>query len=73
MPDTEVNQGPQSSFVFLIIHAAEHKGLCQGINIQLVQRLGEGQRYVPVTYVGGAKAASDLDLVTLVYPRGRST
>jgi hypothetical protein len=35
--------------------------------------LGEGQRYVPVTYVGGAKAASDLDLVTLVYPRGRST
>ncbi|KNZ57416.1 uncharacterized protein VP01_2165g1 [Puccinia sorghi] len=45
-----------------LVHAADYEGLCQGIDTQLVQRLGEWAR-IPVTYAGGAKAASDLALV----------
>ncbi|KDQ15422.1 hypothetical protein BOTBODRAFT_625056 [Botryobasidium botryosum FD-172 SS1] len=45
-----------------LIHAADVEGLCQGIDEELVQRLGEWVD-IPTTYAGGARALSDLDLV----------
>lgn len=41
----------------LLIHAADVEGLCQGIDEELVQRLGEWVT-VPCTYAGGAKGQS---------------
>lgn len=38
----------------LLIHAADVEGLCQGIDEELVERLGEWAS-VPCTYAGGAK------------------
>ncbi|KAJ3818700.1 hypothetical protein EV361DRAFT_790779 [Lentinula raphanica] len=45
-----------------LVHAADVEGLCQGIDENLVKKLGEWCR-IPVTYAGGAKDISDLDLV----------
>ncbi|KAM0788099.1 hypothetical protein ACM66B_001268 [Microbotryomycetes sp. NB124-2] len=45
-----------------LIHAADVEGLCQGIDEQLVEKLGEWCR-IPATYAGGAKSVDDLDLV----------
>ncbi|KAL1916837.1 uncharacterized protein VTP21DRAFT_5541 [Calcarisporiella thermophila] len=45
-----------------LIHAADVEGLCQGIDRELVQRLGEWAT-IPVTYAGGANAIEDLALV----------
>ncbi|KAJ3545387.1 hypothetical protein NMY22_g2464 [Coprinellus aureogranulatus] len=45
-----------------LIHAADVEGLCQGIDEELVKRLGEWAT-IPTTYAGGAKDISDLDLV----------
>ncbi|KAG8706445.1 Enzyme that catalyzes the fourth step in the histidine pathway [Ceratobasidium sp. 395] len=45
-----------------LIHAADVEGLCQGIDETLVTRLGEWST-IPVTYAGGARHISDLDLV----------
>ncbi|CAE6411464.1 unnamed protein product [Rhizoctonia solani] len=45
-----------------LIHAADVEGLCQGIDEALVTRLGEWST-IPVTYAGGARDISDLDLV----------
>ncbi|WWC85349.1 phosphoribosylformimino-5-aminoimidazole carboxamide ribotide isomerase [Kwoniella dendrophila CBS 6074] len=46
----------------LLIHAADVEGLCQGIDEELVTKLGEWVT-IPTTYAGGAKDISDLDLV----------
>ncbi|WWC61269.1 phosphoribosylformimino-5-aminoimidazole carboxamide ribotide isomerase [Kwoniella dejecticola CBS 10117] len=46
----------------LLIHAADVEGLCQGIDEELVTRLGEWVS-IPTTYAGGAKDISDLALV----------
>ncbi|KAK8869933.1 phosphoribosylformimino-5-aminoimidazole carboxamide ribotide isomerase [Kwoniella newhampshirensis] len=46
----------------LLIHAADVEGLCQGIDEELVERLGQWVS-VPCTYAGGARDISDLDLV----------
>ncbi|CAD6590193.1 MAG: Enzyme that catalyzes the fourth step in the histidine pathway [Tremellales sp. Tagirdzhanova-0007] len=46
----------------LLIHAADVEGLCQGIDEELVQRLGEWVT-IPCTYAGGARDISDLALV----------
>ncbi|WWD15792.1 phosphoribosylformimino-5-aminoimidazole carboxamide ribotide isomerase [Kwoniella shandongensis] len=46
----------------LLIHAADVEGLCQGIDEELVTRLGEWVS-VPCTYAGGARDISDLGLV----------
>ncbi|XP_006460098.1 hypothetical protein AGABI2DRAFT_184595 [Agaricus bisporus var. bisporus H97] len=46
----------------ILIHAADVEGLCQGIDEDLVQKLGEWTT-IPTTYAGGAKDISDLDLV----------
>ncbi|KDQ64500.1 hypothetical protein JAAARDRAFT_228134 [Jaapia argillacea MUCL 33604] len=45
-----------------LVHAADVEGLCQGIDEELVAKLGEWV-HVPTTYAGGAKDISDLDLV----------
>ncbi|KAJ3998994.1 Phosphoribosylformimino-5-aminoimidazole carboxamide ribotide isomerase [Lentinula boryana] len=45
-----------------LVHAADVEGLCQGIDENLVMKLGEWCR-IPVTYAGGAQNISDLGLV----------
>jgi len=45
-----------------LIHAADVEGLCQGIDEQLVTKLGEWTT-IPTTYAGGAKDVDDLNLV----------
>ncbi|KAL1702306.1 hypothetical protein EV121DRAFT_293457 [Schizophyllum commune] len=45
-----------------LIHAADVEGLCQGIDQDLVRKLGEWVT-IPTTYAGGAKDIGDLDLV----------
>ncbi|KAI0774343.1 Phosphoribosylformimino-5-aminoimidazole carboxamide ribotide isomerase [Fomes fomentarius] len=45
-----------------LIHAADVEGLCQGIDEELVKKLGEWVS-IPTTYAGGAKSISDLALV----------
>ncbi|CED83465.1 phosphoribosylformimino-5-aminoimidazole carboxamide ribotide isomerase [Phaffia rhodozyma] len=46
-----------------LIHAADVEGLCQGIDEDLVSRLGEWV-HIPTTYAGGARGISDLELVS---------
>lgn len=46
-----------------LIHAADVEGLCQGIDAELVARLGEWSP-IPTTYAGGAKSLGDLEEVT---------
>ncbi|KAI0832490.1 Phosphoribosylformimino-5-aminoimidazole carboxamide ribotide isomerase [Trametes gibbosa] len=45
-----------------LIHAADVEGLCQGIDEELVSKLGEWVT-IPTTYAGGARSVSDLELV----------
>ncbi|KAG6814178.1 hypothetical protein H0H92_000854 [Tricholoma furcatifolium] len=45
-----------------LIHAADVEGLCQGIDEELVEKLGQWVQ-IPTTYAGGAKDIGDLDLV----------
>jgi phosphoribosylformimino-5-aminoimidazole carboxamide ribotide isomerase len=46
-----------------LIHAADIEGLCRGIDVQLVEKLGEWTP-IPTTYAGGANSLSDLEEVT---------
>jgi phosphoribosylformimino-5-aminoimidazole carboxamide ribotide isomerase len=45
-----------------LIHAADVEGLCQGIDRELVQRMGEWGG-APMTYAGGAASLADVELV----------
>ncbi|KAL8286575.1 hypothetical protein RQP46_004592 [Phenoliferia psychrophenolica] len=45
-----------------LIHAADVEGLCQGIDEELVEKLGEWSK-IPATYAGGARSIDDLRLV----------
>ena len=45
-----------------LIHAADVEGLCNGIDEELVARLGRWSP-IPLTYAGGARALADLALV----------
>lgn len=45
-----------------LIHASHVEGLCQGIDEELVEKLGEWSP-ITCTYAGGAKDISDLELV----------
>ncbi|GAA5857595.1 hypothetical protein JCM5353_006873 [Sporobolomyces roseus] len=45
-----------------LIHAADVEGLCQGIDEELVEKLGEWVK-IPTTYAGGAKSVDDLATV----------
>ena len=46
-----------------LVHAVDVEGLCQGIDAELVERLGEWSP-LPVTYAGGARSLADLAAVT---------
>jgi phosphoribosylformimino-5-aminoimidazole carboxamide ribotide isomerase len=48
-----------------LIHAADVEGLCQGIDLELVERLSRDCP-IPVTYAGGARSLEDLTTVTRV-------
>ncbi|HAT10577.1 MAG TPA: phosphoribosylformimino-5-aminoimidazole carboxamide ribotide isomerase [Planctomycetes bacterium] len=52
----------------LLIHAADVEGLCNGIDEELVERLGRWSP-IPVTYAGGARSVADLALVERLAPR----
>lgn len=45
-----------------LVHAADVEGLCQGIDAELVVKLGQASP-IPTTYAGGAKSLADLDAV----------
>ena len=45
----------------LLVHAADVEGLCNGIDQELVQMLGQWSQ-LPVTYAGGAATISDIHL-----------
>lgn len=52
-----------------LIHAVDVEGLCQGIDLELVEKLGAWATH-PTTYAGGARSLDDLEAVTRV-GRGR--
>ncbi|EDR06630.1 uncharacterized protein LACBIDRAFT_236329 [Laccaria bicolor S238N-H82] len=64
--DMEVSQGTLDMLSEycseFLVHAADVEGLCQGIDEDLVRKLGEWVK-IPTTYAGGARDISDLDLV----------
>ncbi len=45
-----------------LVHAVDVEGLCRGVDLELVQRLGRASP-IPVTYAGGAKELRDLEEV----------
>ena len=45
-----------------LIHAVDVEGLCQGVDLELVKRLGQWTP-IPTTYAGGAKSLEDLEQV----------
>jgi phosphoribosylformimino-5-aminoimidazole carboxamide ribotide isomerase len=52
-----------------LIHAVDVEGLCQGIDRELVEHLGNWAP-IPTTYAGGARSLADLEQVTRL-GRGR--
>ena len=48
-----------------LVHAADVEGLCRGVDLELVEKLGRWAG-VPTTYAGGANNLRDLDEVTRV-------
>lgn len=52
----------QSCAEFLV-HAVDVEGLCLGIDIELVEKLGQWTS-IPLTYAGGANSLADLETVT---------
>lgn len=46
-----------------LVHAVDVEGLCAGVDLELVDRLGKWSSR-PVTYAGGARSMSDLEEVT---------
>jgi phosphoribosylformimino-5-aminoimidazole carboxamide ribotide isomerase len=45
-----------------LIHAADVEGLCQGIDVELVRRMGDWGK-LPMTYAGGVANMADVELV----------
>jgi phosphoribosylformimino-5-aminoimidazole carboxamide ribotide isomerase len=52
-----------SCFEFLV-HAVDVEGLCQGVDMALVEKLGDWSP-IPTTYAGGARSIEDLESVEL--------
>lgn len=48
-----------------LVHAVDLEGLCEGVNADLVEKLGRWSP-IPTTYAGGARSLSDLETVTRV-------
>jgi phosphoribosylformimino-5-aminoimidazole carboxamide ribotide isomerase len=47
-----------------LIHAADVEGLCRGVDLDLVEMLGESTT-IPTTYAGGARSLQDLEEVSV--------
>lgn len=47
-----------------LIHAVDVEGLCQGVDLELVKRLGKWSP-IPTTYAGGARSLEDLQQVAV--------
>ncbi len=65
--ELEVNEATLQKFsaycAEFLIHAVDVEGLCQGIDGELVQMLGQFTP-IPTTYAGGASTLGDLEAVT---------
>lgn len=48
-----------------LVHAVDVEGLCQGVDLKLVEQLARWSP-IPVTYAGGARSLGDLEAVTRV-------
>jgi len=48
-----------------LIHAVDVEGLCRGVDLELVAKLGQWSP-IPTTYAGGARSLGDLEEVTRV-------
>ena len=48
-----------------LVHAVDVEGLCQGVDLELVEKLGQWST-IPTTYAGGARSLADLEDVTRV-------
>ena len=48
-----------------LIHAADVEGLCRGVDLELVEKLGRWSP-IPTTYAGGARSLADLEEVTRI-------
>lgn len=46
-----------------LVHAVDVEGLCQGVDLALVEKLAKWSP-IPVTYAGGARSLADLEAVT---------
>jgi phosphoribosylformimino-5-aminoimidazole carboxamide ribotide isomerase len=46
-----------------LVHAVDVEGLCQGVDLALVEKLADGSP-IPTTYAGGAQSLRDLEDVT---------
>lgn len=46
-----------------LVHAVDIEGLCRGVDLELVRKLG-AESPLPVTYAGGARSVGDLEEVT---------
>jgi phosphoribosylformimino-5-aminoimidazole carboxamide ribotide isomerase len=58
-----------SSCAQFLVHAVDVEGLCQGVDMSLVEKLGDWSP-IPITYAGGARSIEDLESVDLA-GRGR--
>ena len=47
-----------------LVHAVDVEGLCTGVDMTLVEKLGHWSP-IPITYAGGARSIEDLESVTL--------
>jgi len=65
---TEVALGPQAlqnlalHCAEFLVHAVDVEGLCRGIDVELVEKLGKWSS-LPTTYAGGANSLADLEAV----------
>lgn len=58
----ETLQALATSCAEFLIHAVDVEGLCQGVDLELVKRLGQWSP-IPTTYAGGASSLADLQQV----------
>ena len=59
----EIFQKLAGSCAEFLVHAVDVEGLCRGVDLELVKKLGEWTP-LPMTYAGGARSLEDLEAVT---------
>lgn len=68
---TELRLGPEifqqlsGACAEFLVHAVDVEGLCRGVDLELVRKLGQWTP-LPMTYAGGARSLADLESVTRV-------